>query len=639
VRNLGRALADLTGRPVVLGMGAQLLCPATNGGLETRLVLPEGALAWTPYATDFAYHPRRSTGWAAVAPAPLDVAAPLPDLAQPRPGTFALDRDTVLEVTASGLWLRPVAEPANSAAVRGVAPDPRHGALVYSAGPSVSEDRAHDLALTVLQRLDEGFRANARLVPADRLGRGPRADGSGPTAVGFAPGRDNGFAQARHQPGAASAASTMPPAPASTPASAPSPARSELGVPVKSAADGPLSATAARSEPRRFQLESALPAQIEPATRPALEGGAAHRGSPGAPDEPPIDHGHSSTPDLDGVSAPASITATRPNPAGPADPPAAPAEASGGGPADNAPPEAGPFYPQPVPAPGASAVVSDLDLVEERSWLRRTLTGQYDANAGSIARLLAEVPGLRGPAGDQVDRVITDLVAARLYLTGDTRKFDDTVRRAAVGPHVPLARCVAAGLRRLPSHRGAARICAPLDRAALAWYSRQRIVTEWSFCPALAGASLRSPSAGGTRILLWSTTARRTALLDPSLPDQVIFLPGSCFKVLRVDAGESPAVLLRELPMTRPGPDGHAPEPPEDSALDEIALHGLEQAQAGWRTSRPTADLPLGLVDRYSGPPGLLRADEAAQPADGASGPGPAPSPTKPATPPKGPRR
>ena len=174
VRDLGQALADLLGRAVVLATGIRLLYPAAQGGVETRALLPEGAMTWLPYATDFGYQPRRSAPGATAAPAApvaLDAAAPIPGLAQIRPGSFALGGGKVLEVVQSGLWLRSDPEPANSATVRGLPPSPSQPNLIYETHASFASEHARRAARKVARRLDERFRTTVRILSADQLDR------------------------------------------------------------------------------------------------------------------------------------------------------------------------------------------------------------------------------------------------------------------------------------------------------------------------------------------------------------------------------------------------------------------------------------------------------------------------------------
>jgi hypothetical protein len=252
---------------------------------------------------------------------------------------------------------------------------------------------------------------------------------------------------------------------------------------------------------------------------------------------------------------------------------------------------------QPVPSPEASAVYLGGDLEGERRWLQQALSQQFSATASSVARVLSQNPRLRG-GGDQ--DAVADLVAVRLYLTEYGQRTDDNVRAGQVGGHVPFARCVNAGLRRLPSHRGAVRLRAALSDAEWSWYGSQQQVTEWSFCPALTDGTAALP--GNVDFLIWSATARRTSSLVPDVPGQVVFLPGTRFKVLAVLDGERREVLLREMPASETVSPATGPAP-----LDEIALTGLGQASAAWASVKQTANLPGEYTRRFANPPGLLR--------------------------------
>jgi hypothetical protein len=100
-------------------------------------------------------------------------------------------------------------------------------------------------------------------------------------------------------------------------------------------------------------------------------------------------------------------------------------------------------------------------------------------------------------------------------------------------------------------------------------------------------------------------TARRTALLDPTVDGQVVFLPGTSFKVLRIDAaGARTKILLREIRSSEVGPDGRLLADP--GPMDEPALHGLERADELWRADESETEPPAALADRFSAPPGLF---------------------------------
>jgi len=261
-----------------------------------------------------------------------------------------------------------------------------------------------------------------------------------------------------------------------------------------------------------------------------------------------------------------------------------------------------------VPTAEACAALPERGIEQERTWLRRTFQQQYDAAANHVARVLSESPGLRGGSRQSADDVVTDLVAVRLYLAGGTDRIDNAVRSAAVGPHVPLARCVASGLRRLPSYRGATMLRTTLNEAEWQWYGKRRVVTEWAFCSALTTAHPDLP--GDVDVMIWSMTARRTALLDPTVPDRVFYLPGTSFKVLGVRDEERRVLLLRELTGPEIGADGSVDL--RRLPLDDIAITRLEQAAVEWRDSKPAVRRPATAVGALRHPPGLILTDRSA---------------------------
>ncbi|MFI9387392.1 hypothetical protein [Kutzneria sp. NPDC052558] len=251
---------------------------------------------------------------------------------------------------------------------------------------------------------------------------------------------------------------------------------------------------------------------------------------------------------------------------------------------------------QPVPAAAACAVPPARGLGEERTWLRKALSSQYDVAASTVSRMLSQVPGLR--VGTQADEVLADLVGVRLYLTGDSAGVDEAVRSAAPGPHVPLARVVTSGLKRLPSYRGAAQLWAVAGPSELDWYRDRLLVSEWAFLTATTAGRPAVP--GEVEFRVWSMTARRTQLIDPSVEDQVLFVPGTNFKVLDVRDEPHPVVLLRELSTAEIGEDGQVNT--GRSMFDDLALAGLDQAGQVWvqvtgsDAARPTASAPPGLL-------------------------------------------
>src|SRR5205823_3731575 len=92
----------------------------------------------------------------------------------------------------------------------------------------------------------------------------------------------------------------------------------------------------------------------------------------------------------------------------------------------------------------------------------------YGAAAQSVARLMAERPGLRIAIGDG-DEAITEFVAVRVFAESDQV---DLIRAMRLGPgplELPYAACLTGGLRRLPVLRG---VVIPGGRGGCCWPKR-----------------------------------------------------------------------------------------------------------------------------------------------------------------------
>jgi hypothetical protein len=625
----GQALADAVDAPVIVSTGVRLLVPDRADGLEARTLLPEGTMSWVPYADDFGYMQSRATGGVPADPVPIGHRAPIAGLAQQRHGVYEYGEDALLEVTQSGLWMRPANEPPNGdwirdVGIRTVPPDPGHAKVFFDDGDLDTAARLQVLAQEAVARLEPQAREAARLLAASTAAestREPRLE-SGPAP-----------APELAMPAAPEPETRIEPDPDPEPTleleleleHEPEP-ESEPTLELEPEPHVALEPEAVlEPEPEAvLEPEPELPVVLEPEPEPELE--PEPEPEPVAFSRPQLVSSPVAafeTPDVlealtttkvqepapeppTPVAAPAPIPVTVPAQSTPQIPPTPPTPPTP--PAPPAAPRSTPSRPaktgpqvQPVPSAQATAIPPTGGIAEERVWLRRNLNKQYDATASSVARVLSEYPGLRAGTGASDSDVLTDLVAVRLYLDGKTRNLDDAVRAATVGPHVPLARCVAAGLRRLPSFRGVARLRAELNEAEWLWYSGNELVTEWSFSPVLTSGRFKLP--GDVDILIWSMTARRINLIDPVLRDQAVFLPGTRFKRLRVGSGASREIYLRELAQTEVAADGtvHTQQP-----LDQIALTALEQAAEVLRLDEPAEDLDVGHADRFGSPPGLI---------------------------------
>ncbi|WDZ83732.1 hypothetical protein [Micromonospora cathayae] len=253
------------------------------------------------------------------------------------------------------------------------------------------------------------------------------------------------------------------------------------------------------------------------------------------------------------------------------------------------------FLPTPVPSSRGLPASDGLDA--ERSWLRQRFSQEFDAAASSVARLLAEHPRLHAGDGS-----VADAVAVRLYLSRAGEAVDRALRSERAGEAVLFARCVAAGIGRLPSHRGATCLSARLTGTALREIAARRILTDAAFTHALTDPPVDLP--GDVDVLLWSMTARRTRLLEPEgdhhVGSRVLFPPGTRFKVLETaepGPGRPGRLLLRELSADEPVRE-HVP-------FDDLALTSLLRSHDRWTATGRRSRVGRAAVTRFTRVPGV----------------------------------
>jgi len=217
-------------------------------------------------------------------------------------------------------------------------------------------------------------------------------------------------------------------------------------------------------------------------------------------------------------------------------------------------------------------------------------------------------------AGETADDLLADAVALRLYLTGRGAAIDAALRSGTRGPHVPFARCAVSGLSRLPSHRGTTVFAVTPDAGQWELYRQRRLVTDWGFVHALTGPCADQP--GEVDVLVWSMTARRTALLEPDdadrVEDRVLFLPGTSFKVLDVTTpvpGERRGmVLMREIGTNEIDSEGRVDQ--NRMSLDELAGASLRRSMERWAGEPGRTRIGRAASDRFGLLPGLVLLSE-----------------------------
>ncbi|MEV0066933.1 hypothetical protein [Amycolatopsis sp. NPDC050768] len=263
---------------------------------------------------------------------------------------------------------------------------------------------------------------------------------------------------------------------------------------------------------------------------------------------------------------------------------------------------------QPTPGAEATALLPKRGAEKEREWLRKSLGAEYGLMSNAVARILSEHPGFQGALSTSSAEVLTDAVAVQLYLSAKGAAIDGALRTGANGPHVPIARCVVAGLSRLPSHRGPATFATSVSKSEWDLFRSQKVLTEWGFLNTLTQPS--STLDGDTDVLVWSITARRTKLLEPTaggVENRVLFVPGTSFKVLDLREpaeGVRGLVLLRELTSSEVDETGKVAS--DRISLDELALVSLRRELEVWAEADGRDPIAEVSAPRFGALPGLV---------------------------------
>lgn len=269
-------------------------------------------------------------------------------------------------------------------------------------------------------------------------------------------------------------------------------------------------------------------------------------------------------------------------------PPPAPEPSRGREPGSAGPPG------RPLPAVPVSPRHQSTE--EERRSFRALADAAWERHSAAVNRALAGMPTLRGAAQEAAR---ADLIAVRMYLQngeGPLNHRELTRSLRAGEPRlVPYAACLASGLGRLPSYRGAV-LCGPGTAPGQGELRPGAVLRDPAPLSGLPLDPAGKDRSEGVGYAIWSITGRRVRqLLDSG--EEVVFTPGTPFRVLDVldvrTEGATPLVLLRQLPETAMTTSGVL----EDA--DHTALERLQHAL----TDR-TSPGPGEWSERCSGPIG-----------------------------------
>ncbi|RLQ09751.1 hypothetical protein EAD96_03035 [Micromonospora sp. BL1] len=586
----GQALADLLRCPVRVLTGVPSGRP---DGPAMFTVDADGRPGWQVFAEELAYRPRETLGAKAVTPRILRHRAP-PELGEPvGPRVYQYAHDAVVEVIPSGLWLRAPEPPRHADRIRAVPMDPNRVRLVVDDPAPAAAERHRELAGDLAARLDPATRRRAAVQPSSVVAPGR----PGLSARGIEAGTYRHTTA--HAAGPLPAPSVPAPVPEAVPltvAGPPPPATDEAAGGGAAFRGAGSAAPPDEAGPNRAAPDVARLHGVGPDTGRLHGAGSGTAGLLGV--GPDVAGPHAAGPVVAGLDG-AGLDATGPDAAVPDA--AGPVLGGGAGwatsPTMTLPvhrPAPAPVRFQRTPGDDARGVRPGPDLDEERTWFRRAFRREIAAVSADVAGVLAAHPALAG--GADATECAT---AVRLYLSAAGDGLDQALRSAEPGGHVPFARCVSAGVRRLPVHRGVAYAGAELTTADLRRIAQRRVLTDWGFTNALAEPPADLP--GAVEVLIWSATARRTAAFETGdgVPARVLFLPGTAFTVLQVqepEAGAPARLLLRELAVEEPPVDGRV-------RFDALALAALRQHLA--RRTGPGTPVPAAAARRFLGVPGL----------------------------------
>ncbi|MEV6536983.1 hypothetical protein AB0M86_46815, partial [Streptomyces sp. NPDC051639] len=182
--------------------------------------------------------------------------------------------------------------------------------------------------------------------------------------------------------------------------------------------------------------------------------------------------------------------------------------------------------------------------------------GIRSAHEAAVSRVLDSL-AVAGSGGHPPDP--TDLLAVRLYLTGAEIPLDDLRVTAALHDRDPrllsYVACLASGLNQLPRHRGVVlRAGSPPTPAEAVTGRVLRAPGPVSALPVARAGRITA-----TRCAIWSEYGRRVGPLlsdiadSAAYRDEVVFRPGSAFRVLGVhEVRDTDVILLREVPLGTP---------------------------------------------------------------------------------------
>jgi len=495
-------VAEQLGEPINIYTGLPVSNLREGGGAVVVAVNRRGQPTWHPFVTEMRCIPRALAEENEVS----GYRDPVPGLAELSPGVFGLGDGVVLEVVASGLWVRE-ATAAGGADVRALPVDPEWARLTVGTPGRSTPGAVAVAGAALVERLEPEVRKLLRLVFCDAI----ETEIPWPTAV----------EEERTKP---------------------TPVFSEPEEPVRSAP-----AHALNGEPA-----TVVTAKLTPEPAPAPAPVVNHQPAPQPAPQPVVQHQ---------VEVPTQVTAIAS-----VEESAGRHEEL----ADSEVPLRieGPVPTPPSPAwePKNSkwgeelhnereTVAADHKTTDqERDAVRRILGERYPSYATAIGRLLAQ---RSGPIVDTVpvETLVTELAALSAFVGQDEEMIVETLRKGTLGRLRPYVAAIVSGLNRLPLHQGITTCWSVAPTNVGNRFRTGEVLVEHGILN--THANPQESFDGGVEYLVWSLSGRRVEVVDRRagvVNERVLFAPATSFKVLAVSESDGSApmqVLLQEVADSR----------------------------------------------------------------------------------------
>ena len=484
---IGQIIADLVGERIAVYSGLPVL---GADGVDVVAYDAQGQPSWRPFTTELGYWPRTTPN--AMPPSIIEHRPPVGGLVTIRPGVYQLSEGAVVELVNSGLWIRDPSEPPLNTGVRVLPMDPLWARITVGVPGMPTSPELFAAATELYSRLDPDTQRAVRFVFSDAsqlVEEKPAEEVPAPRPLAVV-----------------ASAKTVPP-----------PTIEDTDVEME-----PVSELEPEHEPE-LEPELEPEPEFDPDFESDFESDMAHgKHSDDGPTAVVPQH----------LVASATPRAFEPEPETEVEITAVidehfEPELGDGDHFDEVDPDVDLGAPEPVaepePEPEPEPIWHQRSTQAERDWVRHTLGENYEGHAARVLRLIAQHPGLRTSEDATLEAVVTDLVAAQMYLMASEQMVNSALRAGELGQLMPFVRCVVSGLRRMPPFEGAV-LCYGKETLDIG-----DVFTEKAFLNTASKLDAELP--GPVEYVVWSVNGRKVDGLGNAV-DRVVFLPDTRFRVV-----------------------------------------------------------------------------------------------------------